>query len=63
MNYKNINNPQARSSLIDVMNTLDLKDVFQCLNNDLRRYTWHCKNPTRHARLDYVLTYKSLLIF
>ena len=31
MNYKNINNPQARSSLIDVMNTLDLKDVFRCV--------------------------------
>ena len=60
MNYKNINNPQTRSSLID---TLELKDVFQCLNNDLRRYTWHCKNPTRHARLDYVLTSANLLEF
>ena len=34
-----------------------------CLNNDLRRYTWHCKNPTRHARLDYVLTSANLLEF
>ena len=63
MNYKNINNPKARLSLINIMNTLDFKDLFRYLNNDLRRYTWHCKNPTRHARLDYVLVSANLLEF
>ena len=38
-NYKNINNPKARNYLIQSMNSLDLKDAFHYLNEDLKRYT------------------------
>ena len=60
-NYKHINNPQARNYLIDSMNTFGLKDAFRVLNGDARHYTWHKKNPTRHARLDYFIVSENLL--
>ena len=63
INYKNINNPETRSCLMDVMNTLDLNGLFRCLNYDLRRYAWLCKNPTIHARLDYVLDSANIFEF
>ena len=62
-NYKNVNNPNARKTLIQVMNSLSLKDPFRILNKDLRRYTWHRKNPIRHARLDFFLISQNLLDF
>ena len=45
------------------MNTLDLKDLLRCLNYDLRRNTWHHKNPTRHARLDCVIVSANIFEF
>ena len=62
-NYKNVNNPRARKSLIQTMNSLCLKDPFRIFNNDLRRYTWHRKNPIRHARLDFFLINQNLIDF
>ena len=60
-NYRNINNPKARRYLLDMMNTLCLKDTFRIFNKNERRYTWHRKNPRRHARLDYFLVSDTLL--
>ena len=37
------------------MNSLGLKDTFWFFNKDARHYTWHKKNPVRHARLDYFI--------
>ena len=45
------------------MNLLCLKDPFRIFNNDLRRYTWHRKNPIRHARLDFFLINQNLIDF
>ena len=61
-NYKNVT-PRARKSLIQIMNSLCLKDPFQIFNNDLRRYTWHRNNPIRHARLDFFLINQNLIDF
>ena len=54
-NYKNINNPQARKCVLDLMSNLFLKDAFRHFNKNLIQYTWHRKNPIRCARLDYFL--------
>ena len=62
-NYKNVNNPVARRKLFQIMNSLCLKDPFRTLNKDLRRYTWHRKSPSRHARLDFFLITQNLLDF
>ena len=62
-NYKHINNPQARNCLIESMNAIGLKDAFRFFNEDVRRYTWHKKNPVRHARLDYFIVSENLTDF
>ena len=62
-NYKNVNIPRARKSLIQTINSLCLKDPFRIFNNDLRCYTWHRKNPIRHARLDFFLINQNLIDF
>lgn len=45
MNYKNSNNPKARSELINQMESLNLSDIFRCANPQLKRFTWREKNP------------------
>ena len=60
-NYKNINNPRSRQYLLQAMGSLELRDAFRHLNKDLKRFTWHRKNPIRCARLDYFLVSNSLM--
>ena len=55
-NYTNINNPQARSKVMEMMNSLDLIDSFRYLNNNVKRFSWRKKTPLKQARLDYFLT-------
>lgn len=43
MNYKNLNNPKARSELINQMESLNLSDIFRCANPQLKRFTWRKK--------------------
>ena len=42
------------------MNSLSLKDAFWFFNKEARHYTWHKKNPVRHARLDYFIVSENL---
>ena len=60
-NYVKINNPQSRSKVIEMMNDLDLTDIFRNLNPTLRRFSWRKKNPIKQARLDYILTSSSMI--
>ena len=53
--YKHVNNPKSRDTVIELMNTFDLKDTFRLMHPFLRRYTWRRKTPLRQARLDYFL--------
>lgn len=39
MNYKKLDNPNARSKLINQMESLDLSDIFRCANRQLKRFT------------------------
>ena len=55
-----INNPNARKTMIEAMEELDILDVFRELHPDRQRYTWRRKNPTKMARLDYFLVSNSL---
>ena len=61
MNYKNINNPKAREELLNLMDGLNLVDVFRINNPELKRFTWRRKNPIKQARLDFFLMSESLL--
>ena len=60
-NYININNPHARSKVIQMMQELNLCDAFRYHNPDLKRYSWRKKNPLKQARLDYFLISNSLI--
>ena len=55
-----INNPNARKTMIEAMEKLDILDVFRELHPESQRYTWRRKNPTKMARLDYFLVSNSL---
>ena len=54
-NYVHINNPKARSTVLDTMSDLNLIDAFRTLHPTLRRYTWRKRNPVKQSRLDYFL--------
>ena len=60
-NYKHVNNPQARNCVLELLNTLSIKDAFRHFNRNLKKYTWHRKNPKQLARLDYFLISDSLI--
>ena len=54
-NYRHLNNPRARNTVLEIMNTLGFFYAFRYENNDLVRYPWRRKNPFRQARLDYFI--------
>ena len=60
-NYTNINNPRARSKVIQMMNDLNLTDSFRYLNNNVKHFSRRKKNPLKQARLDYFLTSHTMI--
>ena len=54
-NYVGINNPNARQTLTETLNTYNLKDAFRYFNPDISRFTWCRTNPIKQARLDYYI--------
>ena len=42
-NYKNINNPKARLATMELMDEVDLLDLYRTLHTDTIRYTWRRK--------------------
>ena len=61
MNYKHLNNSQARKELLRLIETLSLVDIFRENAPNLRRYTWRRKNPIKQARLNYFLISETLM--
>ena len=59
-NYNNVNNLKARIATLDLINELDLLDVYRTLHTDSKRYTGRRKNPLKQARLDYFLISASM---
>ena len=57
MNYKHLNNPQARKEVLRLIETLSLVDIFRENAPCLRRYTWRRKNPIKQRRLDYFFNF------
>lgn len=60
-NYVNVNNPNARNTVLTIMNDLNLVDPWTTLNPDTVRYTWRRQNPFQQARLDFFLISSELL--
>ena len=59
-NYKNVNNPNSRKKLIEIMDKQNLVDFFRHCNPNLKRYSWRRTNPIKQARLDYFIGSASL---
>ena len=60
-NYVGLNNPKARESLHDLIQTCSLIDLYRYFHPNTRRYTWRRKNPIKQARLDYFIGSQTLL--
>lgn len=52
-NYKNINNPKARDTLLEYMEINNVIDPFRELHPQLKRYTWRKRSPLKQSRLDF----------
>ena len=66
INYKNINNPNARNTVLRMMTELNLYDVWREENLEKKVYTWKRKISNgvyQMGRLDFFLVSESLLDF
>ena len=54
-NYKRVNNPNAQEKMQDIINELELCDIWRQMNPDLKRFTWRRSNPFQQSRLDFFL--------
>ena len=66
LNYKHINNPNARNAVLNLMTDLKLFDVWREENGDKHMYTWKRKlggNKIQMGRLDFFLVSETLLNF
>ena len=55
-NYKTINNQNARSVVLSLLDNMDYMDAGRILNEDKKGFTWKRLHPERkQARLDYFL--------
>ena len=52
--YQHRNNPKARDSLLQLMESLELFDIWRVHNEEVKKFTWF-KNSKQMARLDYFL--------
>ena len=52
-NYTTINNPKSRKVVIEMLESLEISDIYRELHPNTKRYTWRRKNPIKQARLDY----------
>ena len=59
--YKNINNPNSRQKVLEIIENYALSDIFRELHSNSRRYTWRKNNPRKQARLDFFLISENLL--
>ena len=60
-NYKHINNPKARSEVLNMNAELNLTDIFRNFHPQSPRYTWRTRNPVKQARLDFFLVSNSMI--
>lgn len=55
-NYVNLNNPNARDSVFNIISEYNLLDCWRENHMENLEYTWQRRNPIKKARLDFFLT-------
>jgi exonuclease III len=54
-NYKNVNNIKAQETVLQIIDELNLCDIWREMNPEMRRFTWRRSRPFQQSRLDYFL--------
>ena len=57
--YKKSNNPKAQTKIKELIDSMNLTDIWREVNERDRKYTWHGPN-SKMSRLDYFLISKNL---
>ena len=60
-NYKQVHNLKAKEAIDDMVEQLDLNDIWRDLNPEYPRFTWRRTNPFQQARLDFFLISDSVV--
>ena len=60
-NYINVNYPNAKESVVNLKEELNLIDPFREIYENSRQYTWQKRNSVKQARLDFFLTSEATL--
>ena len=60
-NYTTINNPKSREYVFKLKNDFNLVDPWRIYNPDIKKFTWHRRNPIKMSRLDFFLISEELL--
>ncbi|MCG7878665.1 MAG: reverse transcriptase domain-containing protein [Candidatus Thiodiazotropha endolucinida] len=61
VNYINVNNPNAKETVLNFKEELNLVDPFREIYENARKYTWRKRNPVKQARLDFFLLSQALM--
>lgn len=61
-NYVNVNNPNSREKVIEMMSTYNLLDCWRDINAEQIAFTWTRSNSNKRARLDYFLISEQLFV-
>ena len=62
-NYSNINNPKARTEVLNLIDENNLVDVWRYQHPGIKRYTWRQKTPFKQSRLDFILVSEDFLSY
>ena len=58
--YKNINNPKTRNTVVSLIESHSLLDIYRQYHPQTKRYSWHKRNPIKQARLDFFLVMSNM---
>ena len=62
-NYRNINNKKAQEKVLEIMEDINIIDIWREINPELLRYTWRRTRPLQQSRLDFFLISETLIPF
>ena len=60
-NYRNVNNVRAQETVVEMMDDLELTDIWRELNPEVLRYSWRRPTPFQQSRLDFFLVSDMLI--
>ena len=62
-NYRHVNNQNAQEKVIQLIDDLQLVDIWREINPEIRRFTWRRPNPPQQSRLDFFLLSENLVTY